>query len=124
MLFAIEKAPLPDFKVDQRPETLRMVFASPVPAHQLANKLFIENFSFSGAFTQDVLIDDMTEFTPQPPAYRNRKSHLLSCNYLLRENSIDCAAQNVLRFNAVQFHRDRKSCRKLYELVIQKGHPA
>src|SRR6185503_4743961 len=74
--FAIEEPSLPDFKVDQRPQSFRVVFTRVVPRNQFANKAGFEYAALERAWTQHVLIDYVTKLVSKPRSHRHRETHL------------------------------------------------
>src|SRR5687767_10814306 len=96
-LFPINEAALPDFKIDQRPEPLVMIFAAQVAGYYILHIVCIEDVALAGSRTEHIVVNEVTESAAQPIAYGNREAHLPACENLFRQTVAHGPPQDVFR---------------------------
>jgi hypothetical protein len=76
-LFAVEKDPLPDFEIDEKPQPIAMLTqAVAMLVHQLRQGAPLEETARAGASAEHELVDDRSEGSAQPATERHREPHL------------------------------------------------
>src|SRR5262249_13643506 len=121
---AVEESPLPDFKIDEHPQSLRVVLARRVARRELAHVRRIENAAPQRAFTQDVFLYHRAIPAAKPTADRHGEAHLLAGQNPRRQHSTHRPPQHIFRRPTAQLHRFGQTRRELHQLVIEKRHAA
>src|SRR5438132_5827306 len=107
-IFTIQEDPLPEFEVDEKPEAVAMLSdACSMVFGQSSEASGFKESPLKRPRSQDKLLHNRPERSPEPPAHRNRKPHFPSPQDFSWHQITYCGSQDGFGLPAV----DRKSTR-------------
>src|SRR5437867_3753784 len=115
---AIDGLPQPEFQIDKRPQSLRMIFPTGIVfGYQMLQHIVVQDAALAHSLSEDALVDYMAKLSPKPCSDGDRKAHLRPRQDLPWQNVLHRSTQDVFCRPATELHSFLHRLRKYREII-------